>query len=103
MTSEAVMHPDDECRPVAWQPSNAFSELMGSPVTPTPPPLQPGDAVWVRAVVKQIRPERDGFIDLDVHDFYYVSDDALDASDVEEIHIRVPAKSIRRIEGEVKP
>ena len=87
-TREAVMHPDDECRPVAWQPR---------------PPLQLGDAVWVRAVVKQIRPERDGFIDLDVHDFYYVSDDALDASDVEEIHIRVPAKSIRRIEGEVKP
>lgn len=64
-----------------------------------PPPLAVGQEVWVRATVKQVRPERDGFIDLDVQDYYYVSDDALDASDVEEIYIRVPANHVRPATG----
>lgn len=79
MTSEAVMHPDDECRPVAWQPR---------------PPLQLGDAVWVRAVVCRISGE--------LQDRAYVTMPHAD-SPVCHYPFEVPLSAIRRIEGEVKP
>lgn len=76
MTSEAVMHPDDECRPVAWQPR---------------PPLQLGDAVWVRAVVVRTWPDS-GDVSIDVPNAFKAMVQAI-----------VAGESIRRIEGEVKP
>lgn len=98
INSEAVMHPDDECRPVAWQPSNAFSELMGSPVDPAPPPLQHGDEVWVRAKITHVlRPDGDMFIvkfGSDIRKAYMGEDWT---------QMIVPLSAIRRIEGEVKP
>ena len=99
-TREAVMHPDDECRPVAWQPSNAFSELMGSPVTPTPPPLQPGDAVWVLAVVDSVQSSGPN----DPHPGYWLN---FEAAGDDMLYFGPQSidkyKPFRRIEGEVKP
>lgn len=52
---QAVMHPDDEARPVGWQPSNAFSEYMGKPVESEskPPTLPKVDAEFLVSLKEQ--------------------------------------------------
>lgn len=54
---------------------------------PTPPPLQPGDAVWVRAVVQEPNWHR-GTVLIEVGS---------------SVGVKVESSAIRRIEGEVKP
>lgn len=57
----------------------------------TPPPLQPGDEVWVRAVVYGIRGE---CVHLRIRQSTNIEPEA---------YVVVSASEIRRIEGEVKP
>lgn len=87
------MHPDDECRPESITQANL--EAMRK----MPPPLQPGDAVWVRAVVSKVDDVGRNRKRVEV-DMAHVSSAGLLTS---QVVCGVPLTAIRRIEGEVKP
>lgn len=71
-------------------PCEECCRAIGPP--PTPPPLQPGDAVWVRAVVEGVQA---GVVHAAIHNRpVYMVDGG--------VVVSVPLSSIRRIEGEVK-
>lgn len=55
--------------------------MVGDEIKPCSPPdppqtyrPQPGDDVWVKAKVIKLRPEREGFADVEVQDYYYYRD-----------------------------